>query len=168
MGLDRPLELAEFLDNLHMNVVMSSALRIRRLFPPQKTPLALISFRCRFDARKTEFNPKEPTRKFYYSVRLLGRQRRWICGHLTCAIDTNMYRILVLTICRLWDAGVARWCRLHVPTFLFLDVHIVVWVFSEGSRSRWYLRRQVACSVPLVADSVTQELYLYTKVKQSL
>jgi hypothetical protein len=48
-----------------------------------------------------------------------------------------------------------------VATFLVLDVHVIVWVFNEGSRSRRDLRRQVTCSVALMADSVTQELYLY-------
>ena len=134
----------------------------RSPLPPQKTPLALISFRRWFDARRTESKPREPTKKFYYSVCLVGRQRRGVCGGgLTCATVTNTYRVSVLTVCRLWGAGVARWRRLHVPTFLFLDVHVVVWVLNEGSGSRRYLRRQVACSVPLVADSVTQELYLY-------
>lgn len=55
-------------------------------------------------------------------------------------------------------AGITRRCWLHVPTLLFLDVHIIVRVFNEGSGSRWYLRRQVTSSVALMADSVTQEL----------
>jgi hypothetical protein len=105
---------------------------------------------------------------YLHSVRLVGRKRRDVCGGLTCAtvMDTQTHRVLVLTICRLWEAGVARWCRLHVPTFLLLDVHVVVWIFNEGSGSRRYLRRQVACSVPLVADSVNTRTILIQCVRK--
>jgi len=144
-------------------MTMLSALRICRLYPRRRHPLH--SFPWEADSTPEELNPirKNPQIFLLFCTSGGPSAPRGLREPHLCATVTNTYRVLVLTVCRLWGAGVARLCRLHVATFLFLDVHVVVWVFKEGSRSRRYLRRQVACSVPLVADSVTQELYLYTR-----
>jgi hypothetical protein len=45
--------------------------------------------------------------------------------------------------------------RRGVPALLLLHVHVVVGVFHKSSRSRRDLGRKVACSISLLADSVT-------------
>ena len=121
-------------------VAMLSALCIGHLYPRRRHPLH--SFPLEADSTPEERNSirENPQKKsiipyVWWAVSVAGS-----AGVLPAPLS-RILRISVLTICRLWEAGVARCCRLHVPTFLFLDVHVVVWVFNEGSGSRRYLRR---------------------------
>jgi hypothetical protein len=160
MREDGRTDMMKLIGNRPMNVEKLLALCTGRLNPPGET--AGTYFRYDAESTSEERNPvpKNPQQIILFCTSGV-RQPRGVCGGITCTAVTNTYRVLVLTVCRLWEVGVARRCRLHVPTFVFLDVHVIVWVFNEGSRSRRDLRRQVAGAVPLVTDSVTRELYLY-------
>lgn len=72
----------------------------------------------------------------------------------------NGYKVSVLTICWLRVGRVARGWQLHVPTLLLLHIHVIIWVLHKGSRPRGHFGRQIAGTIPLVADSAIHDLYL--------